>query len=156
MPLHYLVFQMSSRTTHQVVRLTRYIDVPGHTTMLVRVMTETGHRWYPEYTVEEQFRDFNQSQFICTVRIFPSYPGATEPLRWSYGLGITMEMSVQDAAYSMISIIRVGYASLQDTEFRYFPAAHTGLEGYYTGLYADASHEDPHLHTTTKMLEERD
>ena len=119
-------------------------------------MTQTDYRWYPEYTVEEQFRDFNQSQFICTVRIFPSYPGSTKPLHWSYGLGITMEMSVQDAAYSMISIIRDGYASLQDTEFHYLPAAHTGQEGYYTGLYADASHEEPLLCTTTEMLEERD
>ena len=56
-----LVFQMSSRTVHQVVRLTRGIDVPGHTTMLVRVMTKVSYRWYPEYTIEEQFRDFNQS-----------------------------------------------------------------------------------------------
>ena len=65
-------------------------------------------------------------------------------------------MSVQDAAYSMISIIRAGYASLQDTEFRYLPAAHTGQKGYYTGLYADASHEEPHLRTTTEMMDETD
>jgi hypothetical protein len=61
MPLHYILFQMSSRTPNQVVRLTRAIDVPGHTAMLVRVMTHVGYRWYPEYTVEEQYRDFNQS-----------------------------------------------------------------------------------------------
>ena len=54
MPLHYFVFQMSGRIPHQVVRLTRCINVPGHTAMLVRVLTETGYRWYPEYTVEEQ------------------------------------------------------------------------------------------------------
>ena len=53
MHVHYLVFQMASRTPHQVVRLTRCFDVPGHTAMLVRVMTETGYRWYPEYTIEE-------------------------------------------------------------------------------------------------------
>ena len=122
----------------------------------MRVMTEIGYKWYPEYTFEEQFHDFNQSQFICKVRIFTSYPGATEPLHWSYGLGITVGMSVQDAAYSMISIIRAGYASLQNTEFRYLPAAHTSQEGCYIGLYVDASHEDPRLCTTTKMLEERD
>ena len=124
--------------------------------MLVRVMTETGYRWYPEYTVEEQFRDFNQSQFICTVRIFPSYPGSTEPLHWSSGLGITIETSVQDTAYLMISIIQARYASLNDTEFRYLPAAHTSSEGYYTWFYADAAHEEPLLCTTTEMLEERD
>ena len=96
---------MATHSQNQVVRLTRCLNVPGHTAMLVRVMVETGYRWYPEYTVEEHFHDFNQSQFICTVRIFPSYPGATESLHWSYGLGITVEMSMQDAAYSMIFII---------------------------------------------------
>ena len=90
------------------------------------------------------------------MRIFPAYPGSTDPLHWSYGLGITIEMSVQDASYSMISIVRAGYASLNDTEFHYLPAARTSLEGYYTGFYADAAHEEPLLCTTTEMLEERD
>ena len=53
---------MATRDQNQVVRLTRCIGVTGHTAMLVRVMIETGYRWYPEYTVEEQFRDCNQSQ----------------------------------------------------------------------------------------------
>ena len=52
---------MANRVQNQVVRLTQCLDVPGHTAMLVRVMIETGYRWYPEYTVEEQSRDFNQS-----------------------------------------------------------------------------------------------
>ena len=104
------VIQMSTRTVHQVVRLTYDIDMPGHTAMLVRVMTGVGYRWYLEYTVEEQFSDFNQSQFICTMRILPAYPGSTDPLHWSYGLGITIEMSIQDVANSMISIVRDGYA----------------------------------------------
>ena len=106
----WLCFQMANRVQNQVVRLTRCLDVPGHTAMLVRVMIETGYRWYPEYTVEEQFRDFNQSQYLCTVRIFPSYPGSTEPLHYSYGLGVTVEMAVQDAAYSMMTILRSGLA----------------------------------------------
>ena len=66
----WLCFQMANRVQNQVVRLTWCLDVPGHTAMLVRVMIETGYHWYPEYTVEEQFRDFNQSQYFCTVRIF--------------------------------------------------------------------------------------
>ena len=102
--------------------LTRCLDVPGHTAMLVRVMIETGYRWYPEYTVEEQFRDFNQSQYLCTVRIFPSYPGSTEPLHCSYGLGVTVEMAVQDAAYSMMTIMRVRTGLLRNTDFRYMLA----------------------------------
>ena len=117
---------MATRSQNQVVRLTRCLDVPGHTAMLVRVMVESGYRWYPEYTVEEQFRDFNQSQYFCTVRIYPSYPGATEPLHCSYRLGVTIEMSVQDAAYSMMTIIRVRTALLQNTDFRYMPASLPG------------------------------
>ena len=59
--------------------------MPGHTAMLVRMMSVAGYRWYPEYTVEEQYRDFNKSQYMCTVRVFPDYPGAEEPIHWSYG-----------------------------------------------------------------------
>ena len=66
----WLCFQMANRVQNQVVRLTRCLDVPGHTAMLVRVMIETGYRWYPEYTVEEQFRDFNQSQYSAPSGYF--------------------------------------------------------------------------------------
>ena len=121
---------MATRDLNQVVRLTRCLDVPGHTAKLVRVMTEAGYRWYPEYTVEEQFRDFNQSQYLCTVRIFPSYPGSTEPLHCSYGLGVTIEMAVQDAAYSMMTIMRVRSDLFRDSDFRYMPGSlseHKGI-----------------------------
>ena len=117
---------MATRSQNQLRRLTRCLDVPGHTAMLVRVMVEIGHRWYPEYTVEEQFRDFNQSEYLCTVRIYPSYPGATEPLHYSYGLGVTIDMSVLGAAYSMMTIIRARTALLRNTDFRYMPASLPG------------------------------
>ena len=67
MPCIISCFQMATRSQNQVVRLTQCLNVPGHTAMLVRVMVESGYRWYPEYTVEEQFQDFNQSQYLCTV-----------------------------------------------------------------------------------------
>ena len=156
MPCIISCFQMATRSQNQVVRLTRCIGVPGHTAMLVRVMVETGYRWYPEYTVEEQFRDFNQSQYLCTVRIYPSYPGATEPLHCSYGLGVTIEMSVQDAAYSMMTIMRAKTALLQNTDYRYMPAALPGAQGYYQATYCDSTHEDSLLRATTEMLEDKD
>ena len=37
---------MANRSQTQVVRLTRCLDVPGHTAMLVRVMIEIGYRLY--------------------------------------------------------------------------------------------------------------
>ena len=123
MPLHYSLFQMPARPFRQVVRLTRCIDVPGHTAMLVRMMSVAGYRWYPEYTVEEQYRYFNQIQYLCTVRVFPYYPGAEEPIHWSYGLGVTVDMAVQDAAYSMLTIMRARHALLQNSEFCYVPAS---------------------------------
>ncbi|XBI79630.1 hypothetical protein VPH35_089034 [Triticum aestivum] len=147
---------MASHTPHQVVRLTRCINVPDHTTMLVCVMTKTGYRWYPEYTVEVHYRDFNQSQYLCTVRIYPTYPGATDPIHWSYGLGVTVDMLVQDTAYSMMTIIRDRHVLLQNTEFCYMPATLPGEEGYYTGFYIDATHEEPRLQTTTELWEDRD
>ena len=135
----WLCFQMANRVHNQVVRLTRCLNVPGHTAMLVRVMIETGYRWYPEYTVEEQFRDFNQSQYFCTVRIFPSYPGSTEPLHCSYGLGVTAEMAVQDAAYSMMTILRVRTGLLRNTDFRNMPASLPGAQGYLQAIFADST-----------------
>src|SRR3954471_16317619 len=114
---------MATRPQNQVVRLTRCIGICAHTAMLVRVMVEAGYRWYPEYTVEEQFRDFNQSQYLCTVRIYPSYLGATQALHCSYGLGITIVLSVKDSACSMMSIIRARTALLGNTDFRYMPSS---------------------------------
>ena len=107
--------------SRQVVLLTRCIDVPGHTAMLVRMMVLPGYRWYPQCTVEEQYQDFNQSQYLCTVRVFPDYPGAEEPIHWSYGLGVTVDMAVQDAAYSMLTIMRARHALLQNSESVMFP-----------------------------------
>ena len=79
---------MATRDLNQVVRLTRCLDVPGHTAKLVRVMTEAGYRWYPEYTVEEQFRDFNQSQYLCTcqdISILSWIHRAPSLLLWTRG-----------------------------------------------------------------------
>uniref|UniRef100_A0A8I6X335 Uncharacterized protein n=1 Tax=Hordeum vulgare subsp. vulgare TaxID=112509 RepID=A0A8I6X335_HORVV len=147
---------MPGRPSRQVVRLTRCIDVPGHTAMLVRMMSVCGYRWYPEYTVEEQYRDFNQSKYICTVRVFPDYPGAEKPIHWSYGFGVTVDMAVQDAAYSMLTIMRARHALLQNSGFCYVPASQSGEEGYLSGVYFDSSMEDPLLQSTVEMLENRD
>ncbi|KAI4976226.1 hypothetical protein ZWY2020_049833 [Hordeum vulgare] len=113
------------------------------------------HHWY-QYTVEEQYQDFNQRQYLCTVRVFPDYPGAEEPIHWSYGLGVTVDMAVQDAAYSMLTIMRARHALLQNTEFCYVPASQPGEEGYLSGVYFDSSMEDPLLQSTAEMLENRD
>ena len=147
---------MATHAQNQVVHLTRCLDVPGHTAMSVWVMIETGYRWYPEYTVEEQFRDFNQSQYFCIVKIFPSYPGSTEPLHCSYGLRVTVEMAVQGAAYSMMTIMRVWTGLLRNTDFRYMLASFPGAQGYLQAIYADSTKEDSLTRTTAEMLEDKD
>src|ERR1044071_2450493 len=49
------------------------------------MMSFIGYRWYPEYTVEEQFLDFNQTQFHCTVRIYPHHIGVSQPFHfWAW------------------------------------------------------------------------
>ena len=85
---------MSVRFFRQVVRLIRCIDVPGYTVMLVRMMSVVGYCWYSEYTVEEQYRDFNQSQYLCTVRVFSDFSGVEESIYWFYGLGVTVDIVV--------------------------------------------------------------
>src|SRR3954469_6656414 len=140
----------------QIVRLTRCIGVRGHPAMLIDMMSFMGYRWYPEYTVEEQFRDFNQTQYHCTVRIYPHYVGVTQPILFGHGIGMTENMAVQDAAYSCMTLLREEHALLGGTPFRYIPAALPGEEGYYTGLYTDHSLEDPLLQMTARFARDRD
>src|SRR3954467_884890 len=121
----------------QIVRLTRCIGVRGHPATLIDMMSFVGYRWYPEYTVEEQFRDFNQTQSHGSVRIYPHHIGVTQPVLFGHGIGMTENMAVQDAAYSCMTLLREEHALLRDTLFRYIPAALPGEEGYYTGLYSD-------------------
>ena len=65
-------------------------------------------------------------------------------------------MSVQDATYSMMTIIQARTALLQNTNFRYMPASLPGAQGYYQALYYDSTHEDSLLRTTAEMLEDKD
>ena len=53
---------MADLPIRQIVRLTRCLGVRGHPAMLIEMMSFIGYRWYPEYTVKEQFLDFNQTQ----------------------------------------------------------------------------------------------
>ncbi|KAI4991137.1 hypothetical protein ZWY2020_039508 [Hordeum vulgare] len=106
-----------------------------------------------QYLMEEQAGFQRVDAF---VRVFPDYPGAEEPIHWSYGLGVTVDMSVQDAAYSMLTIMRARHALLQNSKFCYVPASQPGEEGYLSEVYFDSSMEDPLLQSTSEMLENRD
>ena len=148
--------QMAGLPPRQIVRLTRCLGVRGHPAMLIAVMSHTGYRWYPEYTVEEEFLDFNQTQYRCIIKIYPHYLGVTEPIHYAYGVGVTVDMAVQDAAYSCLTLLREEHPLLQETPFRYIPAALPGEEGYFTGLYTDYTLEDPRLQATAQFARNRD
>ena len=65
-------------------------------------------------------------------------------------------MSVQDAAYSMMTIIRARTALLQNTDFPFMPASLPGAQGYHQALYYDSRHEESLLRTTAEMLKDKD
>src|SRR3954464_1060918 len=147
---------MADLPPRQIFRLTRCLGVRGHPATLIEMMSYVGYRWYPEYTVEEQFHDFNQTQFHCIVKIYPHHTGVTQPIHFGHGIGMTENMAVQDAAYSCITLLREEHAMLGGTSFRYIPTAQPGEEGYYTGLYTDHSLEDPLLQITARHACDRD
>ena len=109
---------MADLPPRQIFCLTRCIGVRGHPATLIEMMYFVGYRWYPEYTVEEQFRDFNQTQYHCIVRIYPHHIGVTQPVLFGHGIGMTENMAVQDAAYSCMTLLREEHALLRDTSFR--------------------------------------
>ena len=45
--------------TRQVVRHTMAIGASGSPAVLVEMMTYLGYHWHPEYTVYEEYQDFN-------------------------------------------------------------------------------------------------
>ena len=46
--------------TRQVVRHTTAIGASGSPAVLAEMVTSLGYRWHPEYTVYEEYQDFNQ------------------------------------------------------------------------------------------------
>ena len=50
-------------STRQVVRHMTANGASGSPAVLVEMMTYLGYRWHPEYTVYEEYQDFNQEQY---------------------------------------------------------------------------------------------
>src|SRR3954468_7034922 len=106
---------MADLPPRQIVRLTQCIGVRGHPAMLIEMMYFVGYRWYPEYTVEEQFRDFNQNQYHCIFRIYPHHIGVTQPILFVHGIGMTENMAVKNAAYLCMTLLREEHTMLRET-----------------------------------------
>src|SRR3954462_8026722 len=105
---------MADLPPRRIVRLTRCIGVRGHPATLIEMMSFVGYRWYPEYTVEEQFREFNQTQYHCILRIYLHQSGVPQLFLFGHCIGMTDNMAVQDVAHSCITLLREELPLLRD------------------------------------------
>ena len=112
-----------------------------------------GSRYFPVYTVHEEYQDYNLTQYLCAVRI-PKLDGTLVPAEiYAEGLGFTVEMAVQDAARHCLTMIRDMYPDYEDNSFRYCPGSDDTLQGCFTHTFADSSQEeDPRLRCTADLV----
>ena len=75
-------------------------------------MTYLGYRWHPEFTVYEEFQDFNQEQYRAIVHLYSREYDSTTVLRTTHGVGVTIDMAVHDAAYAALTRLRGEYQEL--------------------------------------------
>ena len=50
--------------------------------------------------------DFNQEQYRAVVRIYSPEENSTTVLHTAYGVGVTVDMAVHDAAYACLTRLR--------------------------------------------------
>jgi hypothetical protein len=88
--------------------------------------------------VYEDYHEFNQEQYHADVRIYDQQNDSDTELHLFHGIGVTIEMAVHDAAYSVVARLRGEHnASLDVSEFRYILYAPVGdATGYYTAICA--------------------
>src|SRR3989337_3160115 len=137
------------RPTTQLVLRTCARGAPGFPAVLIALLTRLGYRWYPEYMVYEDYREFNQEQYHADLHIYDRQDDSDTELYLFHGIGVTIEMAVHDAAYSAVARLRGEHsATLDDSEFRYIPYTPAGdATGYYTGTCAQhvSRHYDPRV-----------
>ena len=146
------LFQMDRlfppRPATQLVLRTRAQNAPGFPAVLIALLTRLGYRWYPEYMVYEDYREFNQEQYHADLRIFDQQDNSETELHVFHGIGVTVEMAVHDAAYIAVARLRGENSHLDASEFRYIPYAPAGDDtGYYTAICApyERRRYDPHV-----------
>ena len=131
--------------TRQVVRHTQAFGASGSPAVLVEMMTYLGYRWHPEYTVYEQYQDFNQEQYRAIVRLYSRADYSSTVLHTAHGVGVTVDMAVHDAAYAALTRLRGEYRALDTSPFRHVAiASDDGAEGYYTAAYSTLTREPFH------------
>ena len=89
--------------------------------------------------MHEEYLDYNQTEYLCVVRI-PKLDGTLEPTEiYAEALGFTIEMAVQNAARHCLTLLRDTYPDYEDNSFRYCPGSENALEGCFTHTFADSS-----------------
>ena len=131
----------------QVVRQTTSAGVMGAPAVLVELLTGLGFCWHPEYTVYEEFHDFNQEQCHAKVCIFSPEEHSTTVLHTANGVGVTVDMAIHDVAFACLTRLRREYRQLEDSPFRHAAIASSeGEGGYYTGIYTPLSRDSRLTH----------
>ncbi|XBH55617.1 hypothetical protein VPH35_077670 [Triticum aestivum] len=118
------------------------IGASGSPAVLAEMMTYLGYRWHPEYTVYEEYQDFNQEQYRAIVHLYSREYDSTTVLHTAHGVGVTTDMAVHDAAYAALTRLRGEYQELDTSPFRHIAiASDVGAEGYYTAAYSTVTRE---------------
>ena len=123
------------------MRHTAAIGASGSPAVLAEMMTYLGYRWHPEYTVYKEYQDFNQEQYHAIVHLYSREYGSTTVLH-THGVGVTIDMSVHDAANAAQTRLRGEYRELDTSPFRHIAiTSDVGSEGYYTAAYSTVTRE---------------
>ena len=125
-----------------VVHLARCEHVPGFPALFAGMLAETGCRFYPEYIVYEEYRAYGQGQYMCEVNLVDqdrSNPAGRRYLYQAYGIGMTVDQEVQEAAHSAIAVYRGRnpYLATSDSAYWHFPAQDDTPQGVHTATYTE-------------------
>ena len=135
------------------MRHTTTIGASGSPAVLAEMMTYLGYRWHPEYTIYEEYQDFNQEQYRAIVHLYSREYDSTTVLHTAHGVGVTIDMAVHDAAYAALTRLRGEYRELDTSPFRHIPITFdVGAEGYYTAAYSTAPKSPSTIRTWFCML----
>ncbi|CAM0882207.1 unnamed protein product [Alopecurus aequalis] len=123
----------------RVVHLTRCEGVAGFSALLNVVLPEIGCEHYPEYIVHEEHRAYGLGQFMCQVNFVNPGDRKKGPryFQHAYGIGITVEQAVQEAANSAIGYLRYydPYLGSDASAFTHYPAVLDSTEGTHVGIF---------------------
>ncbi|PNT67352.1 uncharacterized protein LOC112272038 [Brachypodium distachyon] len=106
----------------------------GFPEVLREIMRHIGFRYQPEYTVFEDYRDFNQEYYRVVVRLHQDMPSEKFPVHKAVGTGHTIELAIQQVAYMCVTLLRMKYERLDKGPFKYIPRGFIACENMFFTL----------------------